>query len=124
MIDLLLITFSLVALKPTCQDTLTSANFLSLAQNSLLNYRLVRLYALPSFPCGSAGKESTCDARDVGSISGWGRIPGEGKGYPLQYSGLENAMDCIIHGVAKTQSQLCVFQLSQTPFSLFYMLAC
>ena len=109
MIDLLLITFSLVALKPTCQDTLTSANFLSLAQNSLLNYRLVRLYALPSFPCGSAGKESTCDARDVGSISGWGRIPGEGKGYPLQYSGLENAMDCINYEVTKSRTGLSDF---------------
>ena len=47
------------------------------------------------FPCGSAGKESACNAGDLGSISGLGRSPGEGKGYPLQYSGLENSMDCI-----------------------------
>ena len=40
------------------------------------------------FPCGSAGKESTCNAGDLGLILGWGRSPGEGKGYPLQYSGL------------------------------------
>jgi len=44
-------------------------------------------------PCGSAGKESTCDAGDLGSIPGLGRCPGEGKGYPLQHSGLENSMD-------------------------------
>ena len=44
-------------------------------------------------PCGSAGKESTCNAGDLGSIPGLGRSPGEGEGYPLQYSGLENPMD-------------------------------
>ena len=42
------------------------------------------------FPCVSAGKESACNAGDLGSIPGLGRSPGEGKGYPLQYSGLEN----------------------------------
>ena len=42
----------------------------------------------------------------LGSIPGLGRSPGEGKGYPLQYSGLENSMDCIIHGVAKSWAQL------------------
>ena len=47
------------------------------------------------FPCGSAGKESTCSAGDLGSIPELGRSPGEGKGYPLQYSGLENSMDCL-----------------------------
>ena len=95
------------------------------------------------FPCGSAGKESTCNAGHLGSIPGSGRSagegigyplqyswtflvtqlvknqpamqvtlvrslgwedsPGEGKGYPLQFSGLENSMDCIVHGVAKSQ---------------------
>ena len=44
------------------------------------------------FPCGSAGKESTCNARDMGAIPGLGRFPGEMKGYPIQYSGLENPM--------------------------------
>jgi len=48
------------------------------------------------FPCGSVGKESTCNAGDLGLIPGLGRSPGEGKGYPLQYSGLENSMDCIV----------------------------
>ena len=56
------------------------------------------------FPCGSAGKESVCNAGDLGSIPGLGRCPGEGKGYPLQYSGLENSMDCIVHGVVKSQT--------------------
>ena len=54
------------------------------------------------FPCGSAGKESTCNVGDLGLIPRLGRSPGEGKGYPLQYSGLENSMDCIVHGVAKS----------------------
>ena len=54
------------------------------------------------FPCGSAGKESACRVGDLGSIPGLGRSPGEGKGYPLQYPGLENSMDCIVHGVAKS----------------------
>ena len=46
-----------------------------------------------SFPCGSAGKDFACSARDLGLIPGLGRSPGEGKDYPLQYSGLENSMD-------------------------------
>jgi len=45
------------------------------------------------FPCGSSGKESTCNAGDLGLIPVLGRSPGEGKGYPLQYSSLENSMD-------------------------------
>ena len=53
------------------------------------------------FPCGLAGKESACKVGDLDSIPGLGRSPGEGKGYPLQYSGPENSMDCIVHGVAK-----------------------
>ena len=51
------------------------------------------------FPCGSAGKESACNAGDLGLIPGLGRSPGEGKGYPLQYSGLENSMDCMTTGL-------------------------
>ena len=51
--------------------------------------------------CGSTRKESTCNEGDLGSILGLRRSPGEGKGYPLQYSGLENFKDCIVHGVAK-----------------------
>ena len=54
------------------------------------------------FPGGSAGKASACNVGDLGLISGLERSPGEGKGYPLQHSGLENSMDCIVHGVAKS----------------------
>jgi len=50
----------------------------------------------------SVGKESTCNAGDPGLIPGLGRSPGEGKGYPLQYSGLENSMDCMVDGVTKS----------------------
>ena len=57
-------------------------------------------------PGGSAGKESSCNVRDLGSIPGLGGSPGEGKGYPLQDSGLENSMDRIVHGVAKSLTQL------------------
>ena len=53
-------------------------------------------------------KESTCNSGDLGSIPGLGRSPGEGgegKGYPLQYSGLENSMNCIVHGIEKSQTE-------------------
>ena len=53
-------------------------------------------------PCGPAGKESACNAGDLGLIPGLGRSPGEGKGYPLQYSGLVNSTDCIVHGVTES----------------------
>ena len=59
--------------------------------------------------CGSAGKESTCNAGDLGLIPGLGRSPGEGHGNPLQYSGLKNSMDCIVRGVAKSRTQLSDF---------------
>ena len=56
------------------------------------------------FPCGSAGKESTCSVGELGLIPGLGRSPGEGKGHPLQYSGLENSMDCMVHGVTESDT--------------------
>ena len=61
------------------------------------------------FPCGSAGGESACNVGDLGSISGLGRSPGVGKGYPLQYSGLENSKECVVHGVAKSRTQMSDF---------------
>ena len=65
---------------------------------------------LVGFPYGSADKESCLQCglqhRDLGLIPGLGRSPGEGKGYPLQYSGLENSMDCIVHGVARSRTRL------------------
>ena len=68
-------------------------------------------------PDSSAGKESTCNAGDLGLILGLGRSPGEGNGYPLQYSGLENSMDCIVRGVTKSQTRLRYFHLNN--FSSF-----
>ena len=55
-------------------------------------------------------KKATHNVRDLGSIPGLGRSPGEGKGYPLQYSGLENSKDCVIHGVTKSWMRLSNFQ--------------
>ena len=77
------------------------------------------LHRLPTpvflgFPCGSAGKKSACNAGDLGSIPGLGRSPGEGKGYPLQYSGLENSMDCIVSGVTKSWTWLSNFHFSHS----------
>ena len=56
------------------------------------------------FPGSLAGKESACNAGDLGSIPGLGISPGEGKGFPLQYSDLENSKECIVHGVAKSRT--------------------
>ena len=72
-------------------------------KNLIKRNRKLILYV--GFPCGSAGKESACNAGDLGSIPGLGRSPGEGKGYPLQHSALENFMDCTVHGVTKSWTQ-------------------
>ena len=72
----------------------------------LKGMRLSYAYVLDQGLCGSAGKEATCNAGDLGSIPGFRRSPGEGKGYPLQYSGLENSMDCIVHEVSKSRTRL------------------
>ena len=66
------------------------------------------------FPWGSSGKESTSNAGDLGSIPRLGRSPGEGKGYPLQYSGLENSMDYTVHGVTKSHTWLSDFTFTLT----------
>ena len=64
------------------------------------------------FPGESDGKESACNAGDLGSIPRLGRSPGEGKGYPLQYSGLENSTDFIVHEVTKSQTRLSDFHFT------------
>jgi len=56
------------------------------------------------FVCGLAGKKSTCNVGDLGLIPGLGRSPGKGKGYPLQYSGLETCMNCILHGITESDT--------------------
>ena len=66
-------------------------------------------YILTGFPCGSAGKESACNAGNLGSIPGLGRSRGEGKGYPLEYSGLENSVDSIVHGIARVRHTECKY---------------
>ena len=73
--------------------------------------RLLTLVFL-GFPCGSAGKESACNVGALGSIPGLGRSPEEGKGYPLQFSGLENSMDCIVHQVTKSWTRLSDFDFT------------
>ena len=65
------------------------------------------------FPCGSTGIESACNAGDLGLIPRLERSPGEGDSYPLQYSGLENSMDCIFHGIAKSLTRLSDFHFTK-----------
>ena len=71
---------------------------------------IVRRWIAGSY--GSASKESVCSAGDLGSIPGLGRSPGEGKGYPHQYSGLENSMESIVQGVAKSRTRLTDFHFT------------
>ena len=68
---------------------------------------------LLDFPCGSAGKEFACNVGDLGSIPGLGKPPGEGKSYPLHYYGLENSIDCIVHGDTKSWTWLSNFHLTK-----------
>ena len=67
------------------------------------------------FPGGSDNKESASNAGDLGLIPGLGRSPGEGKGYPLQYSGLENSMNSIVHGVTKSRTGILLKYDPQSP---------
>ena len=71
-----------------------------------ITYNLNYIHTYMGFSCDSAGKESACNAGEMGSNPGLGRSTGEGKGYPLQYSGLENSLDCLVHGVAKSRTWL------------------
>ena len=67
------------------------------------------------FPDDSAGKESICSVGDLGSVPSLGKSSGGGKGYPLQYFGLKNPMDYIVHGVAKSQTRLSDLHSLQVP---------
>ena len=73
------------------------------------------------FPGGSDGKESSCNVGNLGSVPGLGRSPGEGNGYPLQCSGLENPMECMVHGVAKSWAQLSDLQFTSYMYIFVYM---
>ena len=74
-------------------------------QNDLVIY----IYTYLGFPSGSTGKEPTCNVGDLGSIPGLRRSPGDGNSYPLQYTGLENSMDCIVCGVTKVRHDRATF---------------
>ena len=77
------------------------------------------------FPCGSAGKESACNVGDLGLIRELGRSSGDGKGHPLQDSGLENSIDCIVLGVSESESSerlsLSLAHLGEVNFVLHIM---
>ena len=80
-------------------------------------YRNIYSSFIYSLPGGSDGKESACNARDLGSIPGLGRSPGEGNSYPLGYTGLENSMDrgtwqATVHGIAKSRTWLSNFHFT------------
>ena len=84
---------------------LDSTQFIETTQIFLVKLKVITLRM--GFPDGSDGKVSACNARDLGSVPGSGRSPGEGNGNPLQYSCLENSMDreawqASVHGVAKS----------------------
>ena len=83
--------------------------FISYVKKSLNLKHLTTSFCIQGFPDSSVGKESACNAGDRGSIHELGRFPGEGKGYPLQYSGLENSRDCIVHGVTRSWTRLSDF---------------
>ena len=91
-------------------------NYITSPCSCLIILYLRSQHPIVGFPGGSAGRESACSAGDLGSIPGLGRSPGKEKGYPLQYSGLENSMGRIVHGVAESQTQLSDFH-----FTLFYL---
>ena len=96
-----------------CYNTMMQYHKSELSNNysfilCLVLYNELSMFSM-GFPCGLAGKESACSVGDLGLIPGLGRSPGEGKGYPLQCSGLENSTDYIVHGVAKSWTGLSDF---------------
>ena len=94
--------------KVTSSDVETAASY---SEDLLKRDRLPTPVFL-GFPGGSAGKESASNLGDLGLVPGLGRSPREEKVYPLQYSGLENSMDCIVHGVAKSWTWLSNFHFT------------
>ena len=74
-------------------------------------------YIFLGFPGDSAGGKSSCNAGDLGSIPELGRFQGEGNSYPLEYSGFENSMDCIVQGVTKSSTQLSDFHFTSSHIS-------
>ena len=73
---------------------------------------LLTIDGILGFPDSSVGEESVCNAGDPGLIPGLARSPGEEKVFPLQYSGLENCMNCTVHRIAKSRAQLSNFHFT------------
>ena len=88
--------------------------------NAVQQVFICYLFYIHGFPCGSAHKESICNAGDLGSIPSLGRSPGEGRGYPLQYFGLEKSMDSV-HGLNKELDTTERFSLSLYIHSSVYV---
>ena len=111
-----------------CCSITRKNNYLECIAYWTTSFLPVRAGFYARFPGSSAGKEFACSEGDLGSIPGWGRSPGKGNGYPLQYSGLDNSMDCMVHGVEKSQTQLSDFHfhfllwcpLETPPSSMFH----
>ena len=97
--------FDLLAVQGTLKSLLqhhsSKASILSVRFSLWSNFHIHPYWG---FPYSSVGKEFTCNAGDLGSIPRLGRSPGEGNGYSLQYSGLENSLDCVVHGVAESRT--------------------
>ena len=89
-----------------------AASSISPAHCSVQMSSFSNLCCLVGFLGGSAFKESACNVEGVGSIPELGRSPEEGNGYPLQYPGLENSMDCVVHGAAKSWTRLSDFHFT------------
>ena len=95
-----------------CLLFVSSSSSFSLTLSLCHFNHIIYMHMFASFPDSSVGKESTCDAGDLGSIPGLGRYPGEEKGYPLQYSSLENSIDYTVHGVTKSRTRLSYFHFT------------
>ena len=80
---------------------------------------LGHVYTKKGLPHSSIGKESAYNAGNPDLIPGWGRSTGEGKGYPLQYTGLESCMECIVHRVAKSRTPLSEFHYTKKNYVVY-----
>ena len=108
-----------------CDASLCGSPLIPVIEVSIFLFLFSQIWLLSSFPlgfpCDSAGKQSACKVGDLGSIPGLGRSSGERKGYPLRYSGLENSMDCIVHGVAKSRTRLNNFHFLPLYFPFLFL---
>ncbi|KAB0368363.1 hypothetical protein FD755_020129, partial [Muntiacus reevesi] len=114
------------SIMPLSMDFLLCFLFSPLFSSTLAHFmrkpkmRYLKANIFLGFSCGSAGKESARNVGDLGSVPGLGRSPGEGKDYPFQYSGLENSMDCVVCGVAKSWTRLSDFHQFATVPAILY----